>query len=520
MTPGFFVYLYATPTHGDAIPILLLEIQNVLLQRYTADKSSMPMAARYTVKDSDGKDVWHEFKRDLLSCGFRGENIVQHHDDLRNHLYELRRSFNDKSLDITIFQVNASCGQSPRSGGIPKPRKVSVHLELQSDGTRANGDQAKPKVNQNTEQPCPAKPKRYNVNGKIVEMGDSTQDSPSQPELRTQRERRTRQPFRPASPSGWSSAPTAGSRASMKDHQRPFVHNYKPQASPDKSNPTTPGQFPGTPIDPRYPKYTFQPTPNPYITPPNGYPPPGYYTHTYQTTPMPMPYFQTPPPPSYAYGASFQYPQQYAPYQPQYQYHTHDNTTTSTPEPTPQAFPPNSNSNFNFNSNQVNPKANQPLLQLTYEKLPPQDLHPLNDLPTLPEGWDWRIDNKNRLFYVDTYVDGPQKRCFWKPPIQEPDEEILPVPGWERTVTLYGRIFWTHTRSKIVSYEFPLSCSQFRHTPTWELYLGLEVDTAGDGADGIHFGNATSTVNGSPMSMGSNYQRASVEDITEEETDK
>lgn len=65
----------------------------------------MPMAAGFTIKDGDGKDVLREFQRDLMNCGFRGEHIVKHNDELRNHLYELRRSFNDKSLDITILQV-------------------------------------------------------------------------------------------------------------------------------------------------------------------------------------------------------------------------------------------------------------------------------------------------------------------------------------------------------------------------------------------------------------------------------
>jgi hypothetical protein len=102
---GYAVYLYATPNHDDAIPMLLLEIRKVLLQRYTADVSSMPMAAGFTIKEDDGKDVCREFQRDLMNCGFRGEHIVKHYDELRNHLYELRRSFNDKSLDITILQV-------------------------------------------------------------------------------------------------------------------------------------------------------------------------------------------------------------------------------------------------------------------------------------------------------------------------------------------------------------------------------------------------------------------------------
>src|SRR3954453_21942478 len=97
--------------------------------------------------------------------------------------------------------LSASSGQSPRSGETPKPRKVSVHIELQQDEPRRNRDQMKPKINQNTDQPLPPKPKRYYVNGEIVEMGDSTQEYHSEPDSRRQHERRTRQQqFRPESP--------------------------------------------------------------------------------------------------------------------------------------------------------------------------------------------------------------------------------------------------------------------------------------------------------------------------------
>ncbi|KAJ6071666.1 hypothetical protein N7499_009680 [Penicillium canescens] len=569
----------------------------------------MPMAAGFTIKDDDGKDVCREFQRDLMNCGFRGEHIVKHYDELRNHLYELRRSFNDKSLDITILQVNASSGQSPRSGEMPKPRKVSVHIELQQDEPRRNGDQMKPKINQNTEQPLPPKPKRYFVNGKIVEMDDSTQEYHSEPDSRRQHERRTRQQqFRPESPSGWSSASTVGSRPSMKEHQRPFVHNYKAQVSPEQSNPAIPGQVPGMPVHTNHPMYTgFQPIPNPYISSQNGYPPPqAYYAYAYQNTPMS--YFQPPPlHQGYTYGASFTYP--YPPYPNQYP--NHENNTT-TPQPTNQHFP----HNFPFDPNKTQANQHQPVLQLTWEKVPQKDLHPLIHLPTLPEGWDWRLDKINRLFYVDTYAHGQEKRCFWKPPIEEPhEEESRNMPGWERTCTIYGRVFWTHVQSKIVSYEFPGSCRQFKHSSAGELHLGsngfdaeslrwrhwssvdlglfvlddsevacrisrkvwregisdeavgvrgelwwgnpsvwqrclrlstwcrpsvesvlseVEVPLTGDDGlgddirdmgfedkDGFYSGNATcNSVRGSSLYMSSNYQRASVEDITEDEAHK
>ncbi|KAJ5748915.1 uncharacterized protein N7511_010611 [Penicillium nucicola] len=242
-----------------------------------------------------------------------------------------------------------------------------------------------------------------------------------------------------------------------------------------------PGQFPDPLIDPNYAMYaTFQRVPGSYIPPQNGYfPPQAYYNHTYQTTPVPPPYFQAPPAPHqrYAYGASFQYPYSppYSPYQNHFPIPKND---PNTPQPTNQPF----QNDFNHPHPHPTPTPTQPLLQLTYEKLPQKDLHHPLDLPVLPEGWDWRLDNANRIFYVDTYAHGHEKRCFWKPPIEEPEEEedgsCLP-PGWERTCTIYGRVFWTHVRSRIVSYEFPGSCPQFKYSSVGELYLGEDVEREG-----------------------------------------
>ncbi|KKA16381.1 hypothetical protein T310_10029 [Rasamsonia emersonii CBS 393.64] len=77
---------------------------------------------------------------------------------------------------------------------------------------------------------------------------------------------------------------------------------------------------------------------------------------------------------------------------------------------------------------------------ITWEKLPESELHPLNEKQKLPEGWDWRIDENNRLFYVDTHC------------------------------TIFGRIFWKHRASKIVSYKHPALCRQFMHK-RGELFL-------------------------------------------------
>ncbi len=90
---------------------------------------------------------------------------------------------------------------------------------------------------------------------------------------------------------------------------------------------------------------------------------------------------------------------------------------------------------------------------LEWEKLPRWKLHPLSEIPVLPEGWDWRIDDQNRLFYVDTYARGKEKRCFWHPPQRE--AELDPLPGWRRVCNLFGRVHWVHEESKVISYKHP-----------------------------------------------------------------
>lgn len=92
--------------------------------------------------------------------------------------------------------------------------------------------------------------------------------------------------------------------------------------------------------------------------------------------------------------------------------------------------------------------------RLTWEKLHPSELHPLKEIPKLPEGWDWRIDEQNRLFYVDTYAHGIEQRCFWEPPREE--VEVREAPGWNRVCTLFGRVYWEDRENQeIISYTYP-----------------------------------------------------------------
>jgi hypothetical protein len=96
----------------------------------------------------------------------------------------------------------------------------------------------------------------------------------------------------------------------------------------------------------------------------------------------------------------------------------------------------------------------------------------MEEKPTLPEGWDLRIDDQNRFFYVDTYARGKEKRCFWHPPKEEEDHDD--IPGWKRVCTVFGRVYWVHDKSKIISYENPRYALRLRHKPSGKLSVWFQ----------------------------------------------
>ena len=102
------------------------------------------------------------------------------------------------------------------------------------------------------------------------------------------------------------------------------------------------------------------------------------------------------------------------------------------------------------------------------------ELHPPMDLkPTLPEGWDFRLDPENRVFYVNTYARGNEKRCFWNAPVKAGRADFAKCPkAWQKICNIFGRIYWLHEKSGIMSYKHPDLVEDFWHNPQdGELYI-------------------------------------------------
>ncbi|KAJ5621450.1 hypothetical protein N7528_006233 [Penicillium herquei] len=166
--------------------------------------------------------------------------------------------------------------------------------------------------------------------------------------------------------------------------------------------------------------------------------------------------YQTPPPqPSYA--QPYPYPQ--AQQQPQPQPYAY-------PQPQPQPGPTYTPA---YEGTKDGDYSSSKTEAITWRALSKEEKHPIENIPVLPEGWDWRIDDRNRLFYVDTYAKGKEKRCFWHPPEEEHDDHS-DLPGWERVCTIFGRVYWLHKKSRIISYRFPILCGQLE-LRNGELYV-------------------------------------------------
>lgn len=135
-----------------------------------------------------------------------------------------------------------------------------------------------------------------------------------------------------------------------------------------------------------------------------------------------------------------------------------------TPSPPPLNTTPNS-----FIPPPPPPLANENPLQITWEQLPPSELHPPMERHVVPEGWRYRLDDKNRLFFIDVYARGKEKRCFWHLPKEE--VELEAKPDWDRVCNVYGRVHWVHRASKIVSYEHPAESAQIAYNINGQLLL-------------------------------------------------
>ncbi|KAI9705804.1 MAG: hypothetical protein M1820_005052 [Bogoriella megaspora] len=94
---------------------------------------------------------------------------------------------------------------------------------------------------------------------------------------------------------------------------------------------------------------------------------------------------------------------------------------------------------------------------IEWKSVPSSELLPsiTHEMPTLPEGWDCRTDPQNRVFYVDSYARGIENRCFWNPPVRGAliSPELWPK-GWKLCTNIFGRLYWQH-KCGIISYGYP-----------------------------------------------------------------
>jgi hypothetical protein len=93
---------------------------------------------------------------------------------------------------------------------------------------------------------------------------------------------------------------------------------------------------------------------------------------------------------------------------------------------------------------------------ITWPPFSKSELYPIHELPCLPEGWELYIDPHLLVIYIDTYAERGMKKCFWTPPIKELYPFERTPHGWEKIVTLFGRVYWVDTTYGLISYEHPL----------------------------------------------------------------
>jgi hypothetical protein len=93
---------------------------------------------------------------------------------------------------------------------------------------------------------------------------------------------------------------------------------------------------------------------------------------------------------------------------------------------------------------------------ITWPPFSKSELYPIYELPCLPEGWELYIDPHLHVIYIDTYAERGMKKCFWTPPIKELYPFERTPHGWEKIVTLFGRVYWVDTTYGLISYEHPL----------------------------------------------------------------
>lgn len=73
--------------HDGTVPSLLRQLHN-----FPGSQRSCSMHSNFTTYADDDKEVWRQFRRDLIKSGFRSDDIYKHSLELKDHLCRLRQS--------------------------------------------------------------------------------------------------------------------------------------------------------------------------------------------------------------------------------------------------------------------------------------------------------------------------------------------------------------------------------------------------------------------------------------------
>jgi hypothetical protein len=69
-------------------------------------------------------------------------------------------------------------------------------------------------------------------------------------------------------------------------------------------------------------------------------------------------------------------------------------------------------------------------------------------------GWVLVAEFDTQFVYIDLLAEGPEKSCFFADPILEPETQAT-VPGWSRVENKYGRVYYQHGDSGLITYQHP-----------------------------------------------------------------
>ncbi|KAL4880795.1 hypothetical protein BJY04DRAFT_190824 [Aspergillus karnatakaensis] len=495
----------------EHLPKVISDLCNFVLQLEEEDEDFDLQTVRsgLTSYENDDKGVWRGFRRRFINAGLRTKHLAAFSDQLIAHLSELKDTeklqrtsrYVSEQLNYSNDYLSSFDRQSANEPSEPDaqsatekratgydhirkskeklPEKVSVYEERHDDLSDLEGDVRRTPYGEWSRK------RRHENDG----LPHRRSISP------VRRGRPVRRRPDPSESSAWSTIAAVGVSPTREARRRRTRHdNITTPAYPHpQANPTSMRQAPcrGAPMPQEYyaiPGHTY-----PYTSQHAQPPPPTFYHDTgYQFQSSPGYYFHERINPSAENVPDRQHSMPYSTFpaaHPRSSYteplgvppSVYLSSSSSSASSSPASSPSPSRGSSPSPSLSPSPPTPPPasrrspvkarrdsstesqIRALEWKKMPDRKLYPLAEAPALPEGWDWRIDGQNRLFYVDTYARGYEKRCFWQPPRQE-DMVHRPLPiGWERVCTLFGRIYWVHRMSQIISYEHPGVSRQMCH---------------------------------------------------------